>query len=301
MTHEIPTSAYDHLNAEASAQLSKSKQERITYIRSSRWIGYPKAKDIIGKMEDLLTYPPKHRMPCMLIVGDSNSGKTMIAERFINMHPAYEREDGEGIVIPALFIQSPPTPSESRLYSNILSKMFAPFRPSDSIDKKHHQVKTIMAACNVKMLIIDEIHSLLAGPLDKQRVFLSVIRNLSNELKIPIVGLGTKDALRAVKTDPQLDNRFKPSLLPRWEMDTDFRRLLASFERMLPLAEPSDLKSKAIAQKIHFMSEGLLGEVSDILTQAAIWAISHGAEHIDINVLDKIEYESLKERKKGQR
>ena len=291
----------EHLNEEAMHQLSKSADKRIEYILSSRWIGYPKAKDILGKMEDLLIYPKKHRMPCMLIVGDSNSGKTMIAERFSDMHPAYEREDGEGVVIPALFIQAPPTPSESRLYSNILTKMFAPFRPSDSTEKKHHQVVTIMDACNVKMLIIDEIHSLLAGPLDKQRVFLSVIRNLSNELKIPIVALGTKDALRAIKTDPQLDNRFKPSLLTKWEMDTDFRRLLVSFERMLPLAKPSNLKNKAIAQKIQFMSEGLLGEVSDILTQAAIEAIRIGKECIDLNVLDNIDYESPKARKKGHR
>lgn len=292
---------YEHLNEEAKFQLTRSNEERIEYILSSRWIGYSKAKQLLEKMEDLLVYPKKHRMPCMLIVGDSNSGKTMIAERFADMHPAYEKEDGEGIVIPALFIQSPPTPSESRLYSNILAKMFAPFRPSDSVDKKNHQVRTIMAECNVKMLIIDEIHSLLAGPLDKQRIFLSVIRNLSNELKIPIVGLGTKDALRAVKSDPQLDNRFKPSLLPRWEMGTEFRRLLASFERMLPLAKPSNLKSKDIAQKVQFMSDGLLGEVSDILIQAAIHAIKDGSECINLKTLSEIDYESPKQRKKSHR
>ncbi|WP_240503621.1 MULTISPECIES: TniB family NTP-binding protein [Pseudoalteromonas] len=299
MIEHTSNNSYPHLNEEVQRQLTKSNAERIEYILSSRWIGYSKAKDILSKLEDLLLYPKKHRMPCMLLVGDSNSGKTMIAERFIDLHPAYEREDNEGIVIPALFIQSPPTPSESRLYSNILSKLFAPFRPSDSAEKKYHQVKTIMAACNVKMLIIDEIHSLLAGPLDKQRVFLSVIRNLSNELKIPIVGLGTRDALRAIKTDPQLDNRFKPSLLPRWEFDTDFRRLLASFELMLPLAKASHLKRKDIAQKIHFMSEGLLGEVSDILTQAAILAIRNGTESITLELLNEIDYESPRERKKG--
>lgn len=300
MTDNLATT-HPHLNDEATFQLSKNDEDRINYILSSRWIGYPKAKVILGKMEDLLVYPQKHRMPCMLIVGDSNSGKTMLAERFVDIHPAYEREDGEGVVIPALFIQSPPTPSESRLYSNILTKMFAPFRASDSTDKKYNQVLTLMKSCNVKMLIIDEIHSLLAGPLDKQRIFLSVIRNLSNELKIPIVAIGTKDALRAIKTDPQLDNRFKPSLLPRWDMDTDFRRLLASFERMLPLAKPSNLKNKLLAQRIQFLCEGLLGEASEILTLAAVEAIKNGSELISLETIDKIDYASPKERKKGHR
>ncbi|SGZ03985.1 TniB family NTP-binding protein [Moritella viscosa] len=301
MTDNLSITTFNHLNDEAKEQLAKDDKARINYILSSRWIGYPKAKEILGKMEDLLAYPQRHRMPCMLIVGDSNSGKTMLADRFVDIHPAYEREDGEGIVIPALFIQSPPTPSESRLYSNILTKMFAPFRPSDSVDRKYNQVLILMKACNVKMLIIDEIHSLLAGPLDKQRVFLSVLRNLSNELQIPIIAIGTKDALRAIKTDPQLDNRFKPSLLPRWEMSTDFRRLLASFERMLPLAKSSNLKSKLLTQRIQFLSEGLLGEASEILTLAAVEAIKDGSESITLNTINKIDYLSPTERKKGRR
>ena len=290
----------DHINTEVQQYLDSSSEERITYIRSSRWIGYPKAKNVLEKMEDLLVYPQKHRMPCLLIVGDSNSGKTMLAERFSNTHPAYEREDGEGVVIPALYIQAPPIPNESRLYGNILDKMFAPFRPSDSTERKHHQVMTLMKACNVKMLIIDEIHSLLAGPLDKQRIFLSVIRNLSNELKIPIVALGTKDALRAIKTDPQLDNRFTPVLLPRWDMNTDFRRLLASFERMLPLKDASNLKNINISQKLHHMSEGLLGELSYILTEAAVLAVKSGTEKISIDILKALDYQSPESRQRAR-
>lgn len=292
---------YSHLNEDARRFISKDIKERVTYIRSARWIGYPRAKDILDKMDDLLTYPQKSRMPCLLVVGDSNSGKTVTAQRFVDMNPAYEREDGNGVVIPALYINSPPQPSEGRLYSNILTALFAPFRASYSADKKYNQVITIMKSCNVKMLIIDEIHSLLAGSLDKQRAFLTVIRNLSNELKIPLVCLGTKDALRAIKSDPQLDNRFTPVLLQRWEMGTDFRRLLASFERMLPLAKESNLKNKSLANRIHFISEGLLGEVSTILTEAAVWAVKNGLEHINMDVLDYIDYQSPTERRKGKR
>ena len=281
---------YSHLNDAAKAYITGSKEARIEYILSPKWIGYTRAKSIIGKLEDLHAYPRRHRMPNMLIIGESNTGKTMIAERFVNLNPAYEREDGEGVVIPVLYIQAPPVPSESRLYSNILEKMFAPYRPSDSAEKKHFQVIQLMRYCNVKMLMIDEIHSLLAGNLEKQRVFLSVLRNLGNELKIPIVGLGTKDALRAIKTDPQLDNRFKPSLLPRWEYGNEFRRLLASFECMLPLKLASNLSDKQIAMKLLSMSEGLLGELSELLSEAAVYAVQTGKERIDVEVLSSLDW-----------
>ncbi|MBF4448121.1 AAA family ATPase [Vibrio anguillarum] len=277
--------------------VDSSTDDRIRYIRSPRWIGYTRAKEILSKLEDLQAYPKRHRMPNLLIVGESNTGKTMLAERFLDMNLAYEREDGEGIVIPALYVQSPPVPNESRLYNNILNKLFAPYRPSDSIDKKSFQVLQLMKHCNVKMLVLDEIHSLLAGSLEKQRMFLSVLRNLGNELQIPIVGLGTRDALRAIKTDPQLENRFKPVLLPRWEYGIDFRRLLVSFECMLPLKKASGLQSKKIAFKLLTMSEGLLGELSELLSEAAVMAVETGKEQIDIELLSEIDWMSPTQRK----
>ena len=287
-----------HLTPEAAKMLGCSAEERISYIRSSRWIGYSKAKEIIAKMEDLLVYPQKHRMPNLLIVGDSNSGKSMIAERCVDLHQPYEREDKQGIVIPVLSILAPPVPSESRLHSNILEKLFAPYHRSDSTERKYHQVLTLMKACNVKMLMIDEIHSVLAGNLEKQRVFLSVLRDLSNQLKIPFVCLGTKDALRAIKTDAQLDNRFKSVLLPKWENDPDFKRLLVSFEFMLPLARASNLKSQRLSSKLISMSEGLLGELSELLTEAAVIAIKSGKEKIDSELLSQMDWQSPSVRKR---
>jgi type II secretory pathway predicted ATPase ExeA len=299
MTDVIEPNLY--LNSEAVNALNLPIEQRIEYVRSSRWIGYPKAIEIIGKLEDLLIYPKRHRMPCLLIVGDSNSGKTMIADRFTALNKAYESEDKQSIVVPVLSIQSPPVPNETRLYSNILEKLFAPYRTSDPTEKKQYQVIKLMKACNVKMLMIDEIHSLLAGNLEKQRTFLSVLRNLANELQIPIVGLGTKDALRAIKTDSQLDNRFKSVYLPRWEHNTDFRRLLASFEHMIPLSKPSNLKSPELSKKLLVMSEGLLGELSEVISEAAVLAIQIGKEKIDLDILASLDWQapSIRRRENG--
>ena len=43
------------------------------------------------------------------------------------------------------------------------------------------------------MLVIDELHNILAGCHDQQREFLNVLRFLGNELKIRIVGVGKRD------------------------------------------------------------------------------------------------------------
>ncbi len=72
MTENVPPS---HLNESTLKLLALSDAERIERIRSPRWIGYPRAKEILAKLEDLLIHPKSHRMPNLLIIGDTNNGK----------------------------------------------------------------------------------------------------------------------------------------------------------------------------------------------------------------------------------
>ena len=71
-----------HLSPAVRAALELTAEERIQRVRSPRWIGYPMAKRILDRLEDLLTYPQTHRMPGLLLVGETNNGKTMIINRF---------------------------------------------------------------------------------------------------------------------------------------------------------------------------------------------------------------------------
>lgn len=287
-----------HLNESAVKLLELSPQERIEKIRSPRWIGYPRAKTILAKLEDLLVYPQSHRMPNLLVVGDTNNGKTMLVQRFCGLHPASDNPGGDGVHVPVLFVQAPPTPDEGRFYNAILELLFAQYKPNDRVDKKQFQVIKLLKYVGLRMLVIDEIHHIMAGNLNKQRTFLNVIKYLGNELQIPIVAVGTRDAFRALQTDPQLANRFEPALLARWEFNTDFLRLLASFERMLPLREPSDLHDTVLATKLFSMSEGYIGELSRLLTIAGAYAVESGKERIDEKTLNVIEWVSPSERKR---
>ena len=58
------------------------------------------------------------------------------------------------------------------------------------------------------MLIIDEIHSLLAGTFREQRIILNAVRFLANDLQMPLVCLGTEEANQALMTDQQLAESF---------------------------------------------------------------------------------------------
>ena len=234
-------------------------------------------------------------MPNLLLVGDTNNGKTMLIRRFLEQHPAQPGEIGSTRRL--LLIQAPPVPDERRLYFAILDALRAPYSPSGLTAAKMTQVVTVLRKVRVRMLVIDEIHHLMAGHLEKQRQFLNVLKYLSNELQISLVGVGIKEALRAIQTDPQLANRFEPVGLPRWTLDREFRMLLMSFEQVLPLRNPSNLAGKDLATILFTMCEGTIGELSNLLSVAATAAIRSGQEQIDRSLLNQIGWIRPSERK----
>ena len=116
----------------------------------------------------------------------------------------------------------------------------------------------------------------------QQRRFLNLLRWLGNELQIPLVAVGTAEALRAIQSDDQLANRFTPFGLPPWKYDDEYLRLLNTLEAMLPLRERSGMEEPAFAQKLLGAAEGILGEVVSLVTTAAVAAVAAGEERIRI-------------------
>jgi hypothetical protein len=45
---------------------------------------------------------------------------------------------------------------------------------------------------------------------------------------VPIVGVGTREASLAIRSDDQLENRFEPVILPLWQEGPELMALRAS-------------------------------------------------------------------------
>ena len=80
---------------------SATDEQRIKHVKEFRWIGYSDSIKILKKMDDLMDYPKSSRMPNLLLVGDSNNGKTAILKRMYDLHKTkldYVTKDGEAII-----------------------------------------------------------------------------------------------------------------------------------------------------------------------------------------------------------
>ena len=292
--------SYPHLLPQIRPLADAPAELRIRRIRTDRWIGYARAEAALSAMEDLLTFPKRTRMPNLLLVGPSNNGKTMIVEKFRREHMRDAEADvREGaITVPVLKVQMPPAPDERRFFSAVLEALGAPDRSNDRLAAKQDMAMRMLRATCVRLLVIDEVHNILSGSRDQQRRFLNLLRWLGNELQIPLVAVGTSDALRAIQSDDQLANRFTPFRLPPWCLDAEYLRMLNTLEAMLPLRERSGLEEPAFAQKILAAAEGVLGEVVNLVTTAAVAAVGSGEERIRIERIDGIGFIPPTERRR---
>ena len=207
-----------HLSAEARAVAELGDERRLAHLAEDHWIDYPRAREALQALERLLRCPERTRMPGLLLHGESNIGKSMIIQKFLRAHPAREFNADTGLLqVDVLAVEMPPAPQERRLYGQLLMALNAPYRPSDRLAAVEHLALTLLRKVAPRMIVVDEVHNLLAGTAHEQRASLNLLKFLSNQLRCVIVVLGTRDALAAMQTDPQIASRFPGLELARWQ------------------------------------------------------------------------------------
>jgi hypothetical protein len=273
----MASNALAHLLPSTRALAGLVNAQRLHFLQRDRWIDYPRATEALQRLERLRQMPQRERMPCLVLHGKSNIGKTLIIAKFLRDHPPQFNESRDAERREIISLQMPATPDQRRFYSALLFELGAPQSATATLASLERVARDLLRRFAPRMLIVDEVHHLLAGSHLEQRASLNLLKYLANDLKISIVAVGTADAPLALQTDPQMSSRFTPFEIPCWTESEDFRRLLRSFEQGLPLRKSSDLAQRPIVQFLIAATSGLLGEISRILTEAAEHAIHDGS------------------------
>lgn len=285
---------YPHLSL-ACGETMGSKVARLDYIEDVHWVSYPGARDALDKMEKMLKKSRRKRKPDtlkkrkhhLIIEAESNNGKSAILQEFELRHPIQENPTGDGIIVPFLLIELPAKPNEVTVYNEMLKKLKATHQGRVMGGDKHLQVLWLLEQIKVQMMGVDELSNILRGTEAQRTEVLNVFKYLGNSLEIPVVSAGVPEVEECIRKDPQWKNRFHTKFLPRWKLNKEFADLLASLELDLPLPEPSNLgTTPEIVMKLFTMSDGLIGEVAQVLEDVTEFCIENNKPCITRDLLD---------------
>jgi hypothetical protein len=277
---------HGHLTADAAQLLSEPNPARIRAVHAERWIHYPRAGQILQVLSRLLDHPRTTRMPSIAIYGDSGMGKTMIMEKFRRDHPPVFDPETRTERNRVLALQMAGKPGERRLYAQLLAALGSPQNPRASVVELEQVALRLIRAVDVQVIVLDEVHNILAGTFREQRIVLNTLRYLSNELKISLVCFGVNEAREAMSGDVQLARRFEEFPLPRWTADKEFELLVSAIIRNLPLRQSTILSARAV-RKILQLTDGVTSKIFRMLNELAVEAIRSGEERITDEGIDR--------------
>ena len=135
----------------------------------------PAPAQVLRILDLLLDHPRTTRMPSIAVYGDSGMGKTMIMQRFRDQHPPLFDSQAGVERTRVLALQLAGKPGERRLYAQILTALGVPQNPRAAVVELEQVAIRLMRAMDVQVLLLDEVHNILAGTFREQRIVLPKI------------------------------------------------------------------------------------------------------------------------------
>jgi hypothetical protein len=261
---------------------------RLQAIRAKRWITHHPALCVLALLQETLEQPAGDRMENLLLIAESGMGKTMLLRKFQRDH-ARAFDPASGVQpYPVVLTLMPKDPSEEAFFLQIRKAVGAPLdlSPRRHLLSLREATFRLLRELGTRMLMIDEINSILVGSARQQRQFLQLLRFLSNELQVAIVCAGVPEARFALLSDPQLRSRFADIALAPWTAGPELQDFVNRLVQGLPLRQPSPVDSMKLRRLLIERSGGITRSMCRAIERAAAVAIRNGKERIDLSGLE---------------
>jgi DNA transposition AAA+ family ATPase len=214
------------------------------------------------------------------IVGESRTGKTFACESY--MYRNKPQQIGKQTpTIPVLYLMPPSKCGFRDLFTSIINGMSYRAVKGDLSDQRG-RVMEKLKECKVEMLIIDEADRL------KPETFPEV-RDISDNLRISVVLVGTNRLNTVIQRDEQVYERFLAHQRFGKLEGKEFEETLIIWEnKVIALPLPSNLTHVDTQALLLKTTRGYIGRLDGILREAAIRSLSRGHKRIEYSILKEV-------------
>lgn len=226
----------------------------------------------------------------LLLVAQTGSGKTTVLQHYAARHPR-SRHAGTTRV-PVLLVATPPAPSVKTFAEAFLTALGDPLADRGTASWKTQRVVHYLRACGVELLFVDEFQHFHDGRRRTESHHVADwLKNLINEIQIPVVLSGLPRAVSVVNANPQLRRRFSaPRYLRPFAFDTvagqhEFRAVLKQLRGLIPI-ECVELHEANLARRFHFATNGLIDFLIKILDEAVSRCAAETAGKVELRTLE---------------
>ncbi|WP_077339109.1 TniB family NTP-binding protein [Pseudocolwellia agarivorans] len=223
----------------------------------------------------------------MVLSGVAGVGKSQTIKRYVNKYPRFK--EGYQIIVPVLSLDVPKKATVVTLTAEIFRALTGAKVVTGRTDNLAKQIYGKLRKARVKLIIFDESQHLLRGNGTITQDNVDALKEIINELQIPIVLVGMPKTIELLKVkgkfeeEQQLKSRCRKNhiLAPYSNEDLGWFQILKFYQGILNC----ELDLVGMSDALYLATDGLFRNLSSLFLEAI--EIAGSTETIDIECLVK--------------
>lgn len=279
---------YDHLSPKVALIAERSDAERIAYCKKRPFISTDFTKRVIEDARELIKADRDGTCDCRALIGDTGMGKTTLIQAIVAACNTPESQLVE-VVDLAIFGRDADL---RQIFLSHLGFQESPQKLATTDGVK--RIKARVAELGTRMFIWDEANCLPAATrhIEANLAFLRAMSNADIGLNVMVAG--TAGVSTFLKKTDSLPSRFGRLEMQNWRSTSlSLSLFLNGYVRYLPLREPSVIDSVTTQNLIISLSGHLTRDITRLLSDASVYGIKHGTEHLTDEIIEASYYEAL--------
>lgn len=252
-----------------------------------------------GRFSEAPAYAETGALLCTTLCGISGGGKSTTTETALAHYPQLIRHPEHGIFqVVWLKVSCPSNGSLSGLcaaileaFDRLLGTHFAP-RPGSrlSADDLLREVASVALTYNLGLLVIDEIQNVSIKRNGGREVMLNFFQNLANDLRLPVLLIGTMKAISMLEESFRTARRAAAMGSMQWSLmpcDAQWHGLIKTMWKFQWVRNPVPF-SEEISVALHEASAGVIALATTMFALAQLCAMRDRLESVDASMLKRV-------------
>ncbi|WP_444902544.1 TniB family NTP-binding protein [Microbulbifer sp. SSSA007] len=231
---------------------------------------------------------------CLLLTGESGSGKSALAEYYVDKNPIVEQDERTYIPVLHFELKAISTPLEF-----LRSLLVAIGDPQQGMGARnqgelYERLITLIRVVGVELLILDEIQVIIERRSAKVVTGIAdIFKDLIKDTKVPIVFMGMPWSKYLVDSNRQLKGRIAyrhivpPFRISQKTERDNYRRLLKLLSDAYGISSGIKLEDIANAYRVFAATDGNLRATANLIGDAYILSKMEG-KPFDLNLLASV-------------